>query len=171
MTNETTAFAKLTAYLKSCIVSIECMLNDGQTQSVATLTAHAFATVLNAIETFRQPGNMFPCNTAARICDAQMTALLIRFPTDNYSALGRCVPDRIRHKIGNDRLDIAFITKQAARRTYLDIDGLRTTLRRACLLPGCIHNRGQIYLYLNLLEIPTPPLYGLTAEEVEKRSK
>lgn len=32
------------------------------------------------------------------------------------------------------------------------------------------HHRGQIYLYLNLLEIPTPPLYGLTAEEVEERS-
>ena len=34
-----------------------------------------------------------------------------------------------------------------------------------------VHHRGQIYLYLNLLEIPTPPLYGLTAEEVEERSR
>lgn len=33
-----------------------------------------------------------------------------------------------------------------------------------------IHHRGQIYLYLGMLEIPTPPLYGLTAEEVEQRS-
>lgn len=30
-----------------------------------------------------------------------------------------------------------------------------------------IHHRGQIYLYLSMLEIKTPPLYGLTAEEVE----
>ncbi|MGB0525581.1 MAG: DinB family protein [Flammeovirgaceae bacterium] len=30
-----------------------------------------------------------------------------------------------------------------------------------------IHHRGQIYLYLSLLDIPTPPLYGMTAEEVE----
>ncbi len=29
-----------------------------------------------------------------------------------------------------------------------------------------IHHRGQIYLYLNMLDIATPPLYGLTAEEV-----
>jgi uncharacterized damage-inducible protein DinB len=32
------------------------------------------------------------------------------------------------------------------------------------------HHRGQIYLMLNLLEIPTPPLFGLTAEEVQARS-
>lgn len=29
-----------------------------------------------------------------------------------------------------------------------------------------IHHRAQIYLYLNLLNIKTPPMYGLTAEEV-----
>jgi len=33
-----------------------------------------------------------------------------------------------------------------------------------------IHHRGQIYIYLAMLEIPTPPLYGLTSEEVQKRS-
>lgn len=33
-----------------------------------------------------------------------------------------------------------------------------------------IHHRGQIYLYLSMLGVPTPPLYGLTAEEVEERS-
>jgi uncharacterized damage-inducible protein DinB len=31
------------------------------------------------------------------------------------------------------------------------------------------HHRGQIYLMLNMLEIPTPPLFGLTAEEVQRR--
>jgi uncharacterized damage-inducible protein DinB len=33
-----------------------------------------------------------------------------------------------------------------------------------------IHHRGQIYLYLAILGIPTPPLYGLTSEEVRARS-
>ena len=33
-----------------------------------------------------------------------------------------------------------------------------------------IHHRGQIYLYLSLLQIPTPPLYGLTSEQVRDRS-
>jgi hypothetical protein len=27
-----------------------------------------------------------------------------------------------------------------------------------------IHHRGQIYIYLALLEVPTPPLYGLTSD-------
>lgn len=33
-----------------------------------------------------------------------------------------------------------------------------------------IHHRGQIYLYLSMLGIETPPLYGLTEEEVKRRS-
>jgi uncharacterized damage-inducible protein DinB len=33
-----------------------------------------------------------------------------------------------------------------------------------------IHHRGQIYLMLGLLGVETPPLYGLTAEEVQARS-
>jgi uncharacterized damage-inducible protein DinB len=32
------------------------------------------------------------------------------------------------------------------------------------------HHRGQIYLMLNILEVPTPPLYGLTSEDVKARS-
>ncbi len=34
-----------------------------------------------------------------------------------------------------------------------------------------IHHRGQIYLLLGLLGIETPPLYGLTSEEVRERSQ
>ncbi len=33
-----------------------------------------------------------------------------------------------------------------------------------------IHHRGQIYLYLAMLEVPTPPIYGLTSEELQRRS-
>jgi uncharacterized damage-inducible protein DinB len=33
-----------------------------------------------------------------------------------------------------------------------------------------IHHRGQIYLYLGMLGIPTPPIYGLTSEEVRAHS-
>jgi uncharacterized damage-inducible protein DinB len=32
------------------------------------------------------------------------------------------------------------------------------------------HHRGQIYLMLGMLGVPTPPLFGLTAEEVRARS-
>ena len=33
-----------------------------------------------------------------------------------------------------------------------------------------IHHRGQIYLYLSILGVATPPLYGLTSEQVRARS-
>lgn len=59
-------------------------------------------------------------------------------------------------------------------------------LQRKCATPGGVqmrvwkwlrsmvehevHHRGQIYLMLGMLDIPTPPLYGLTSEEVRERS-
>ena len=33
-----------------------------------------------------------------------------------------------------------------------------------------VHHRGQVYLMLGILGVPTPPLYGLTSEEVHARS-
>jgi hypothetical protein len=32
------------------------------------------------------------------------------------------------------------------------------------------HHRGQLYLYCSMLDIKTPPIFGLTEEEVVKRS-
>jgi uncharacterized damage-inducible protein DinB len=29
-----------------------------------------------------------------------------------------------------------------------------------------VHHRGQIYIYLSLMEVPSPPIYGLTSEQV-----
>ena len=34
-----------------------------------------------------------------------------------------------------------------------------------------VHHRGQLYLYLGLLGVETPPIYGLTSEEVKMRSR
>jgi uncharacterized damage-inducible protein DinB len=34
-----------------------------------------------------------------------------------------------------------------------------------------VHHRGQIYLYLSMLDVPAPPLYGLTEEQVRERSR
>jgi uncharacterized damage-inducible protein DinB len=59
-------------------------------------------------------------------------------------------------------------------------------LQRKCLTPGNaeitawkwlrslieheIHHRGELYIYLNLIGVRTPPMFGLTAEEVQKAS-
>ena len=34
-----------------------------------------------------------------------------------------------------------------------------------------VHHRGQFYIYLGILGIETPPIYGLTSEEVLERSQ
>jgi uncharacterized damage-inducible protein DinB len=34
-----------------------------------------------------------------------------------------------------------------------------------------VHHRGQIYMMLSVLEVPTPPLFGLTSEEVRGRAR
>ncbi|MBZ5569551.1 MAG: DinB family protein [Acidobacteriia bacterium] len=33
-----------------------------------------------------------------------------------------------------------------------------------------IHHRGEIYVYLGMLGVPTPPLYGMTSEQVKELS-
>lgn len=58
-------------------------------------------------------------------------------------------------------------------------------LQRKCTTPGGeittwkwlramveheIHHRGELYIYLNMLDIKTPPIFGLTAEEVQQKS-
>ena len=60
-------------------------------------------------------------------------------------------------------------------------------LQKKCVTPGNIsitawkwlramiehevHHRAQIYIYLGMLGIATPPIYGLTSEEVKERSR
>jgi uncharacterized damage-inducible protein DinB len=71
----------------------------------------------------------------------------------------------------------------------MDIFGRLTAadLERKCVTPGGapitvwkwlramveheVHHRAQIYVYLGMLDIPTPPLYGLTSEDVKARSQ
>jgi len=59
-------------------------------------------------------------------------------------------------------------------------------LQRRCLTPGGaeiptwkwlramveheVHHRGQLYMYLAMLNVPTPPVFGLTSEQVIERS-
>jgi uncharacterized damage-inducible protein DinB len=33
-----------------------------------------------------------------------------------------------------------------------------------------VHHRGQLYLMLGMIDVPTPPLFGLTSEQVRERS-
>jgi len=33
-----------------------------------------------------------------------------------------------------------------------------------------IHHHAQSYVYLNLLKVKTPPIFGMTSEEIQERS-
>jgi uncharacterized damage-inducible protein DinB len=48
---------------------------------------------------------------------------------------------------------------------------LVTTWKWLRMLPEHeIHHRGQLYTILSVLDVPTPPIFGLTSEEVRARS-
>ncbi|MCG8603839.1 DinB family protein [bacterium] len=82
---------------------------------------------------------------------------------------------------------LAFLNRMHAETVAIVAGLTEEDLRKKCTTPGGveitiwkwlramveheIHHRGQIYLYLAMLDIPTPPLYGLTAEEVYENSE
>ena len=81
---------------------------------------------------------------------------------------------------------IAFMERLHAESLEIFANLSDEDLKRKCKTPGGtditkwkwlrlmieheIHHRGQIYLYLAMLGVPTPPLYGLTSEQLRTRS-
>jgi uncharacterized damage-inducible protein DinB len=65
------------------------------------------------------------------------------------------------------------LTDDALLKKCTTVDGASITLWKwlRLMIEHEIHHRGQIYLYLAMLDVPTPPLYGLTEEQVRERSK
>ncbi|HEX2249991.1 MAG TPA: DinB family protein [Gemmatimonadales bacterium] len=97
----------------------------------------------------------------------------------SYPGCGRDLADGYEHVLAYfDRLD-------AEAREIIGVLS-DTDLQRKCRTPAGtaittwkwlramveheVHHRGQIYLMLGILQVPTPPLYGLTSEEVRERS-
>lgn len=68
--------------------------------------------------------------------------------------------------------ELRTLTPEALARKCETPDGARiTTWKWLRLMPEHeIHHRGQIYLMLGMLGVPTPPLYGLTSEQVRSRA-
>lgn len=108
-----------------------------------------------------------------------MYAENVQFRPSRYPGHGRNLADGYDAVLSFfDRLHFESIEIFSA----LDAD----TLLKKCVTPGGvkitvwkwlramieheIHHRGQIYVYLGLLGIFTPPIYGLTSEEVKAKS-
>jgi uncharacterized damage-inducible protein DinB len=65
------------------------------------------------------------------------------------------------------------LTDEDLQKRCLTPGGTSITVRKwlRAMIEHEVHHRGQIYLYLGMLDVPTPPLYGLTSEEVLERSR
>lgn len=67
---------------------------------------------------------------------------------------------------------LAGLSQEDLQRKCITPDGLPITAWKwlRAMVEHEIHHRGQIYLYLGMLGVPTPPIFGLTSEEVLQRS-
>jgi uncharacterized damage-inducible protein DinB len=96
-----------------------------------------------------------------------------------YSGCGKYLADGldevIRFKETMDRETVEIIRglgEEGMTRKCTTPDGASITVWKWLRLMGEheIHHRGQLYIYLAILEVPTPPLYGLTAEQLVERA-
>jgi uncharacterized damage-inducible protein DinB len=109
-----------------------------------------------------------------------MYAETVQLKPSRYPGHGKDLAD------GYDNV-LAFMER--AHRESVEIFGRLSDedLKKKCLTPGGtpitiwkwlralveheIHHRAQIYTYLAMIEIPTPPIYGLTSEQVFQKSE
>jgi len=96
-----------------------------------------------------------------------------------YSGCGKDLADGLGEVLGfKERMDretaqiIRQLGEEGMRRKCTTPDGVSITVWKwlRLMVEHEIHHRGQIYLYLAILKVPTPPLYGLTSEQVSERS-
>jgi uncharacterized damage-inducible protein DinB len=82
---------------------------------------------------------------------------------------------------------LQFFTEKHAQSLEIFSRLTEEDLQKKCLTPGGnpisvwkwlramieheIHHRGQLYMYLGMIDVKTPPIYGLTSEEVLARSE
>lgn len=97
----------------------------------------------------------------------------------SYSGCGKYLADGIDEVIQfKDTMDretveiIRTLGEDGMTRKCITPDGASITVWKwlRLMVEHEIHHRGQLYIYLAMLEVPTPPLYGLTAEQLVERS-
>lgn len=108
-----------------------------------------------------------------------MFAETIQNKPSRYSGCGRDLADgpdevmRFKERMQRETVEIiSALGDERLQRKCTTPDGASITVWKwlRLMLEHEIHHRGQIYIYLALLDVPTPPLYGLTSEQVAERS-
>ena len=103
-----------------------------------------------------------------------------RFQPSRYPGHDRALADGFDNvftyfdRLHKESIEIfSALSDDDLRKKTITPDGAEITLIKwlRLMIEHEIHHRGQIYLYLAMLEVPTPPLYGLTEEQVHARSK
>ena len=101
----------------------------------------------------RYPGHRGELATEAVTEPAQVRAYLDRLHAESVAIFAALSPEDLAAKCATP-------------------GGVRITVWKwlRAMVEHEVHHRGQIYLMLGMLGVETPPLYGLTEEEVESRS-
>jgi uncharacterized damage-inducible protein DinB len=95
-----------------------------------------------------------------------------------YKGCGRELADsldeviRFKERMDRETVDIIrTLGEEGMARKCITPDGASITVWKwlRLMVEHEIHHRGQIYIYLAMLNVPTPPLYGLTSEQLIER--
>jgi uncharacterized damage-inducible protein DinB len=109
-----------------------------------------------------------------------MFAENVQFRRSSYPGHGRELADGYDEVVGymvrmhQESMEIfARLTDESLQQKCITPGGTAVTVWKwlRAMVEHEIHHRGQLYLYLGMLDVATPPLYGLTSEEVLERSK
>jgi len=79
---------------------------------------------------------------------------------------------RFKEKMDRETAEIVrSLGEDGMRRKCTTPDGASITVWKwlRLMVEHEIHHRGQLYIYLAMLDVPTPPLYGLTSEQLIER--
>ena len=108
-----------------------------------------------------------------------MYAETIQGKPSRYAGCGRELADGLEEVVMfQDRMHresveiISRLTAEDLNRKCATPEGTPITIWKwlRAMVEHEIHHRGQICTYLAMLNVPTPPLYGLTSEQVRDRS-
>ena len=111
--------------------------------------------------------------------ERHMFAETIQGKPSRYAGCGKELADGLEEVLaflekmhGESVAIISLLSTEDLNRKCITPDGASITVWKwlRAMVEHEIHHRGQIYVYLAMLGVPTPPLYGLTSEQVRDLS-
>jgi len=112
------------------------------------------------------------------VLERYMYAENVRGRVSRYTTHGKELADSLENifafmqRLHTESNEIfATLTDDDLRRKCKTPDGVEITTWKwlRAMAEHEVHHRGQIYLYLSILGVETPPLFGLTSEQVRAR--